>query len=84
MNIDAYGSNTIFPNPADDRIFINKTFRGNLSYKIYNSLGGLLQRGIINSNLEPIDVSELQAGTFFVQLYYRELGHVITDKFQKR
>jgi photosystem II stability/assembly factor-like uncharacterized protein len=82
-NIDIGKRNVLFPNPVSNKIFFRKVFRGSASYKIYNSLGILLESGLISSDLQSIDVSEFQSGTLFVQLYYQEVGHIIIEKVQK-
>ena len=55
----------VFPNPVVD--FVNVDFDGEIEYKIFDTNGRVLfPRNIYNG---PINVSQLNAGIFFMQLY---------------
>lgn len=51
----------IYPNPVNDLIFVRNLYKG--QYKIYNLLGGLIQQGEFENEIE---VSGLKTGPYFV------------------
>lgn len=55
---------TIFPNPAKDFIFIDG-FTKETYYKIYNSVGQVMQKGIL---FDKLDVSSLTNGKYYLKL----------------
>lgn len=55
----------IYPNPANDRIFINN-IENIKEVKIYNSEGRLLKN--ISTNSTSIDVSSLEKGIYYVEI----------------
>ena len=74
---------TIFPNPANNQIFLNINEDSRYeTYDIYNSAGQLvLSSQIISSNTTVIDISELSKGMYWLTL----IGEVETEtiKFKK-
>lgn len=55
----------IYPNPADEMIFIDAPFLDGDVY-IYNSIGQLVQSNHINNVNRSIAVDELVAGNYFI------------------
>ncbi len=53
----------VFPNPADEFIFIDAEFI-NAGYKIYNEIGQLLAEGIAESN--KLNIAKLSSGSYFL------------------
>ena len=54
---------SMYPNPADGMITI---VGGCGEYRIANVMGQILRTGLINSDLQQIDISRLPAGMYFV------------------
>lgn len=54
---------SMYPNPADGMITI---IGGCGEYRITNVMGQILRTGLINSDLQQIDISRLPAGMYFV------------------
>ncbi len=55
----------IFPNPTSDKIFLPYLFQ-NKQYKIYTTLGNLVQSGFSKSN--TIDFTQLSKGVYYLKL----------------
>lgn len=58
----------IYPNPSNEYISVLGVFDGPLNYRILNSLGQLLIEGRLHQSKEPIDIQELSAGVYFLEL----------------
>ena len=56
---------SMYPNPADGMITI---VGGCGEYRITNVMGQILRTGLINSDLQQIDISRLPAGMYFVTI----------------
>lgn len=66
-NLSKIKTNFIYPNPAKDKIFITNStlFIGN-EFKIYNNLGQLIRKGIIDNN--PISIDDLIIGYYLIRI----------------
>ena len=60
----------IFPNPSTNQITIQTNFNKNCNYSIYNSLGQLVKKGIVQSNTATLFIGELKSGIYNLQLNY--------------
>jgi beta-glucanase (GH16 family) len=58
----------IYPNPSTESISLIGVHDGPLNYRISNSLGQLLMEGRLHQSKGPIDVRELSAGVYFLEL----------------
>jgi hypothetical protein len=58
---------TVFPNPATSFIQV-KSDKINQDYKIFNSLGSLVQQGVLLANGNRIDVMTLSKGIYTIQV----------------
>lgn len=58
----------IYPNPADDFIFFNKTNVKAIEYQIFNIAGEELQNGFIDKYPSIIDVSHFENGIYFIKI----------------
>jgi len=67
---------TLFPNPAKDYFSI-KNAKG-IQVSITNSLGQVIKKKNLNSDIEIIDVKGLDKGFYFVHLHYKD--HISTRK----
>ncbi len=66
-NISAIKTNLIYPNPAKDRIYItNSSSLIGKEFKIYNNLGQLTRRGIIDNSF--ISIKNLEIGYYLINL----------------
>ena len=75
------GNARIFPNPANDKIFITATNNVS-SYRVLDLSGKLMQSGSIALNGQGIDVRSLASGTYIVELMNGS-GIVEKQKFAK-
>jgi hypothetical protein len=57
----------IYPNPAADILFIEKTIKKPIHYKIIDLTGKTLQTGMLSSPLNKIKVSSWQPGIYFIR-----------------
>lgn len=71
---------SIYPNPAQDRIFIN-TEKNISHYELYNSVGKLVKSDVLNDNI--LSVAECPSGIFFLKLYSNGT-YFTTEKIIKR
>jgi len=64
----------IYPNPANTSFRINADVKSNQTHlvEVYNLLGGLVLRSLYDTN--EIDISELDAGIYFVRLRNYQTG----------
>ena len=62
------GNLNLFPNPADNSIFISDINK-NTYFEITNTSGRLFGSGSINGNNQAIDISQLATGCYFIRLY---------------
>ena len=58
---------SIYPNPATNELYVKSITDEELNYNITNTIGQIIQQGIINTN-QPIDVTNLTAGLYFISL----------------
>ena len=56
---------SIYPNPAQDFIYINSEKIGNFNYKVYSISGAVCLEGIATS--EKIDISNLNCGVYILE-----------------
>lgn len=71
----------IYPNPAYDKLRIEGGGVDN-NYEIYDMIGKVIGEGIINSNIENIDISSYRPGVYILQLKNSE-GVIVSRKFVK-
>lgn len=61
---------TLYPNPANDKIFLEDTFSGSTSFYFYNSLGVLVKSDVkrvaTGRNLLVFDIGELPKGIYYL------------------
>ena len=83
---DAFtGSYSLYPNPASKQITLSiKNKKDIFSYRIYNTLGQLMQGGILQENKETITVSQYTSGVYFIVLNNTVTGIESTLKFNKQ
>jgi hypothetical protein len=63
--VDRYSN--VYPNPAKDIVTIQSSFKVR-EIEIHNALGQVVLRKEGNQNIETIDVSNLQSGTYIVRI----------------
>ena len=56
----------VYPNPANDRIYINCGEKRNLQMQIYNVLDGLVMQRKLKNGTNDIDVSYLSKGIYVI------------------
>ncbi len=68
QSIDAKKSLTIYPNPANDKIYISSTINSNENrlLKIYNSMGENVISKLLTSNSEVLNIEELTPGIYLL------------------
>ena len=72
LSNDAFNtlSFTVYPNPANDKVFIGSTeasLFNNSTYQIINTLGSVISQGLVLEN-NAIDVSSLSNGVYFIKI----------------
>ena len=65
VNVDRYSN--VYPNPASDIVTIQSSFKVK-EIEVHNALGQVLLRKQGSQNIETIDVSNLQSGTYIVRI----------------
>jgi hypothetical protein len=65
VNVDRYSN--VYPNPAKDIVTVQSSFKVR-EIEIHNSLGQVVLRKEGSQNIETIDVSNLQSGTYIVRI----------------
>ena len=60
-----FNSNSIYPNPAKDKIFI-KNAKNSTGIKIYDSTGRIVKN--LKTNTDVVDVSNLNNGIYFIEI----------------
>jgi hypothetical protein len=70
----------IYPNPVKGNLLNVSTFAENLDYKIYNTLGQVVAKGLLTTN--SINVSELEAAVYLVE--FSNENTKITKRFIKQ
>lgn len=68
---------SIYPNPANDFVFVQTGASGLQDYTLINSSGAIVDNGALVNN--KIDVSLLETGIYFVQIHF-ENGQSVTEK----
>jgi hypothetical protein len=67
--------NSIFPNPAENEInvFQGSDYKGNVNYKLYDSIGNLVMDGsLLFSKSFKIDISKLKIGIYILEIQSSE------------
>ncbi len=57
-----------YPNPASDKLIVTSTSKNNVTYTIFDIVGRKINEGEFN-NSTTLNISELNAGTYIVQLH---------------
>ena len=65
VNVDRYSN--VYPNPASDIVTVQSSFKVK-EIEIHNALGQVVLRKQGSQNIETIDVSNLQSGTYIVRI----------------
>ena len=65
VNVDRYSN--VYPNPAKDIVTVQSSFKVR-EIEIHNALGQVVLRKQGSQNIETIDVSNLQSGTYIVRI----------------
>ncbi len=75
----------IYPNPATDYVNIEiLDSETDLEYQLINTKGQICLKGLIYSNQEQINISELTNGLYMVRLISKEKGLIKTEKLIKK
>lgn len=81
--IDKPLSFEIYPNPTFNEIYIKTLFRGNHQMTLYNINGKIIRQLQLKSTLSFIDLSDLPAGVYLIELKdakgYREVQKLIKN-----
>lgn len=70
-NTEAQTGITAYPNPVSDHFIINtsnSTIQGSKSYRLYDTKGALLKKGILNQIENNIDMEKYSAGIYMLTL----------------
>jgi len=58
----------IFPNPADEKLFINSPEKQGMNLSIYNIVGGCVINNYILKESNEIDISHLPNGIYLIKI----------------
>lgn len=67
---------TLYPNPAQNVVFVKGNFKSEISISIYNSKGMLVIPHQIYQE-SGIDISPLKDGYYILQIHSREKNHIL-------
>lgn len=73
-----------YPNPALESITIETTNSGPFTYEIIDLTGKTILNGYLNSNNQEVDISNLNTGTYLVQIFNQNLSNYYTSKLIKK
>ncbi|MCH2043438.1 MAG: T9SS type A sorting domain-containing protein [Saprospiraceae bacterium] len=61
----------LYPNPSQDVIYIQTELdlKNSFSYALMNNLGQVVEHGVLNNNLNVIDLKELSLGIYWMLIY---------------
>jgi hypothetical protein len=66
----------IFPNPADETLYIKTDTFINQQVALYNSQGQMLTTVQLRNSLERLDIRNLPAGVYFLNIFDKNNSHV--------
>jgi PKD repeat protein len=69
MPVQIILGNGIYPNPVSSQLNVTNKDALAKQYRITDSRGALVKTGILQSQYNKIDVSVLQAGTYYIECY---------------
>jgi hypothetical protein len=74
-----------YPNPASESISIGLTDNKfvNSTYIIYNIFGQLITEGLIKSDLQTINISALNMGVYYLNVYDQKENKIASEKIIK-
>ena len=83
---DAFLSSiSLYPNPANNEITLSTENANDISsYRVYNTLGQLLQSGTLHTNKEVISVSKYTIGVYFIVVKNTATNMESTLRFVKK
>jgi PKD repeat protein len=68
-DIQFYNSILLYPNPASSNLFIENNSDTGINYKLSNTLGNTMLKGVLKSGLNQLDISNLTAGHYTVKVF---------------
>lgn len=74
----------IYPNPAQDRIQIELAEERSIAIRLYNLSGQMLKQGEANARTSSLNVSDLPAGVYLLQVEDRQNQNVSTQRVMIR
>ena len=85
LSLDSFSKSKfiIYPNPAEEILFVNNNFNQKVTVNVFDMNGKLLQRQYIEAGLSQIDIKQLQTGLYFMILE-SETGERVNKKFVKK
>lgn len=85
LSIDSFSKSKflIYPNPAQETLFIDNSFNQQVNAKVYDVNGKLLRNLLLETEQSEIDVKQFQAGLYFV-VFENEDGMRVSKKFVKQ
>ena len=76
---------SLYPNPANNEITLSMANTNDISsYRVYNTLGQLLQSGTLQANKEVISVSKYTIGVYFIVVKNTATNMESTLRFVKK
>lgn len=59
---------SVFPNPADNLLFIETPQFSGMQYSVWNLNGAILKKGNLHQKTTQVDISNLEPGVYFITL----------------
>jgi fibronectin-binding autotransporter adhesin len=66
LNNDSKTALSVYPNPADEMLFVSTNQNKDMPYFLTNMLGQVVKTGVINTQA-TLDISSLISGTYFIK-----------------
>lgn len=74
----------VYPNPVTDAVFVDRgEHKEELSYILYDSVGRVLDRGVLTGKTTKLDLQDLPAGVYFL-LFKNNSHNVKVSKLIKK
>ncbi|MBM3427491.1 MAG: T9SS type A sorting domain-containing protein [Bacteroidetes bacterium] len=68
VNHATFAQSILYPNPANDVLFLTNVGQGQLQWKMWSSVGTCINQGVSNSSALQWDVQDLPAGLYFLTI----------------
>lgn len=64
----------LYPNPAKDKVYLGNATIGT-PFNIFDNTGRNVKSGLINNQLEEIDINSLNPGIYYIDIKHGNFGN---------